>query len=75
MSLNRVRILWFSKQRNLWMVERRDGRDISRDYLNETEIGEIFEELMVVSGLNVEKQVLSDCIIAIDLIFRLERLR
>ena len=58
MSLNRVKILWFSKNRNLWMVERRDGRDISRDYLSETEIGEIFEELMFVSGLNVDKKVI-----------------
>ena len=56
------------------MVERRDGRDISRDYLSETEIGKIFEELMVISGINVDKKVFTDCSLAFNLLFRLKRL-
>ena len=57
MSLNRVKILWFSKQRNLWMVERRDGRVVSRNYLNSQQIDSVFNELLAVSVSNVLKKV------------------
>ena len=39
------------------MVERRDGRAVSRNYLNSQQINDIFDELLTLSASNITKKV------------------